>query len=225
MLVGMWMSREVVTVKRSDSLAHAAQIMALRRFRHLPVIGAERDDQGLVGMLSATDVVHAVPLTTNPFCAAGVDAAAGPDASITVGEVMTPNVLTTTQDAPIESAVAIMRERKIGALPVLRSGELVGLITESDVLRAFVDLFAATGSGARITFDVLAGEDVVPLLAALVAKHGLRLTSLITLPQGSRQYCVIRVAGASIDRLLDDLWKSKHRVESVIRHSGIPESR
>jgi acetoin utilization protein AcuB len=101
----------------------------------------------------------------------------------------------------------------------MRSGELVGLITESDVLRAFVDMFAVADAGARITFDVAAGEDVLPLLATLVTKHSLRLASLITLPQGhgGRHYCVIRVVGSSIDPLLDDLWKSKHRVESVIR--------
>lgn len=225
MLVGMWMTREVMTVKRSDSLAHAAQLMALRRFRHLPVVDGQGGDQRLVGIVSATDVVHAVPLATDPFSAAGVDAPTGPAASIMVGDVMTPNVLTTTADAPIEHAVALMRERKIGALPVLRSGELVGLITESDVLRAFVDLFAVTDAGARITFDVAAGEDVLPLLATLVAKHRLRLTSLITLPNGNggRHYCVMRVVGASTDRLLDDLWKSKHRVESVIRQPGTCE--
>ncbi len=222
MLVGMWMTREVLTVERSDSLAHAAQLMALHRFRHLPVVGAQADGHGLVGIISATDVVHAVPLATDPFSAAGVDAASAPGASISVGDVMTPNVLTTTPDAPIEDAVALMRERKIGALPVLRGGELIGLITESDVLRAFVDLFAVAAGGARITFDVAVGEDVLPPLATLVAKHRLRLTSLITLPNGNggRHYCVIRVVGGSIDPLLDDLWKSKHRVESVIRGPG-----
>jgi acetoin utilization protein AcuB len=225
MLVGMWMTREVTTVKRTDSLAHAAQLMALRRFRHLPVVEAEGEGQRLIGIVSATDVVHAVPLHTDPFSAGGVDAAAGTDTSVAVGDVMTPNVLTTTPDAPIEDAVAVMRERKVGALPVLRGGELVGLITESDVLRAFVDLFAVTGEGARITFDVAAGEDVLPLVATLAGKHGLRLTSLVTLPNGAggRHYCVLRVVGVSIDRLLDDLWKSKHRVESVLRQPRIGE--
>jgi acetoin utilization protein AcuB len=222
MLVGMWMTREVLTVERSDSLARAAQLMALHRFRHLPVVGAHAEGHRLVGIVSATDVVHAVPLATDPFSAAGVDAASAPGASIKVGDVMTPNVLTTTPDAPIEDAVALMRERKIGALPVMRSAELVGLITESDVLRAFVDMFAVADAGARITFDVAAGEDVLPLIATLVTKHRLRLTSLITLPQGNggRHYCVIRVVGSSVDPLLDDLWKSKHRVESVIRRCG-----
>ncbi|HEY7643175.1 MAG TPA: CBS domain-containing protein, partial [Steroidobacteraceae bacterium] len=158
------------------------------------------DDEALVGILSSTDVAHA----------------SGTRAT-TVGEVMTPNVLTTTPDAPMESVAALMRERKIGALPVLRAGQLIGLITESDVLRAFTDIFAATGSGARITFDIGAREDILPLVAALVDKHGLRVISLISLPNGTRRYCVLRVDGEAIDALLDDLWKSRHRVESVTR--------
>ena len=218
MLVGMWMTREVVTVNRSDSLAHAAQLMAEGRFRHLPVVDAGGESPRLAGIVSAPDIVHAVPLAVNPFSAAGLDALSAPgQKAVTVGDVMTPNVLTTTPDAPIEYAAALMRERKVNALPVLRNGELAGLITESDIFRAFVDIFAAADAGARITFDVAGDEDVLPLLATLVANHGLRLTSMVSIANGDRHFCVVRVAGTAVDAFLEDLWKSKHRVESVIR--------
>ncbi|HKS57644.1 MAG TPA: CBS domain-containing protein [Steroidobacteraceae bacterium] len=220
------MTRDVVTVQPSDTLAHAAQLMGEGRFRHLPVVSAV--DQSLVGIISATDVVHAVPLGIKPFTAAGFESLSGSaNRPVTVGEIMTPNVLTTTPDAPMEHVAAVMRERKIGALPVLRAGDLAGLITESDVFRAFADIFAATGVGARITFDISKGEDILPLVAELVSRHGLKVTSMISLPSGNRRYCVLRVSGAAIDPLLEDLWKSKHRIESVIRQEddqGLPPS-
>lgn len=113
-----------------------------------------------------------------------------------VGDVMTPNVLTTSQDAPIESAVALMRERKIGALPVLRGADLVGLIAESDVLRAFVDLFAATGSGARITFAVSAGEEA----SGRKCRSSVRSCCVIALLEARRAGCSIMEGGILIVR-------------------------
>lgn len=215
MLVGMWMSRDVVTVAPVESIASAALLMSQRKIRHLPVI----DTHGrLVGIVSATDVFHATPLRVNPFSAVALDpvSAAGTQ-PLSVADVMSSNLVTTTPDAPIECAAAIMHDRKIGALPVLRSGALIGLITESDILRAFTEILTTGGSGARITFDVSKGEDVVPLLARLTAKHDLQLVSLISLRGSAQSYCVVRIAGTCIDAMLEELWQSGHRVESVVR--------
>ena len=216
MLVRNWMTREVVTVGPGLALVEAAALMARRRIRHLPVI--DRDSR-LVGIVTRTDVFHGTPLQVNPFSAAGIDlGAATGGQSLSVAHVMSSNLSTTTADSPIECAAALMHDRKIGALPVMRGEELVGLITESDILRAFTEILSAGGTGgARITFDVSKGEDVVPLLAQLTAKHQLQLVSLISLRGSERAYCVVRICGTSIDAMLEELWKSGHRVENVVR--------
>jgi acetoin utilization protein AcuB len=218
MLVGMWMSTELITVEPEDLLADAARTLSRRSIRRLPVLTAVHGDAKLVGILSASDVLHAAPRPVNPFSAIGAEAISSRDERpLRVRDVMTANPITTTFDAPIESAAAVMRERKIGALPVLRHGALVGLITESDIFRAFTSIFAAPSVGARITFDISQGEDMLPLIAALSGKYALRVTSLISLHACERPVCVVHVAGKSIDAMLEDLWKSHHRVESVIR--------
>src|SRR5688572_75791 len=171
MLVGMWMTKDVVTVKPTDPLAHAAQLMARRKFRHLPVLDTA---EHLVGLISATDVFHAVPLQVNPFAAAGMDPTSTQDARpLRVADVMSTSLSTTTTDSPIECAAATMHDRKIGALPVVHHDALVGLLTQSDILRAFTEILTIRRAGARITFDVSDGEDIVPLLAGLTAKHRL----------------------------------------------------
>lgn len=216
MLVGMWMSRDLVTVGPQESVTRAAHLMARRRIRHLPVVDTVDSQERLVGIVSATEVFHAVPLDVNPFVGADSEPPQD-DAGPRMCDIMMADPPVTTTDAPIEKAAALMHDRKISALPVIRNDALVGLITESDILRAFTQLFAGNCAATRITFDVSDGEDVVPLLAALADRHDLQLISLMTLRVDERCFCIVRVAGIAIDPMLEDLWRSKHRIESVIR--------
>jgi len=64
---------------------------------------------------------------------------------------MTKNVITTTEDTPLEEAARLMADHKIGSLPVMRDDLLVGIITESDIFRVFLELFGAREKGVRLT--------------------------------------------------------------------------
>lgn len=205
MFVGMWMTRDLLTVEPNARLETAAVLMKENRIRRLPVVSTAEGVEKLVGILSSTDIARAAGNT-----------------DVTVESAMTADPLTTTADAPIEGVAAIMRERKIGALPVLRSGELVGLITESDVFKAFTSLFDLSAPGARITFDISAGEDVFPFVAELADKHGLRITSFASLHDHYKPMCVLHVVGEDTEALLEDIWRSHHRVENII-HTGVVE--
>jgi acetoin utilization protein AcuB len=106
---------------------------------------------------------------------------------------------------------------KIGALPVLRDKTIAGIITESDIFRAFVSLFGGKAPGARITFDVTQGEDVFEMMGRLSQRHHLRVASLVWTRHDELPVCVVSVSGGSIDRMLDELWGSGHPVVNVIR--------
>ena len=69
-------------------------------------------------------------------------------------DVMVKDVVITTGDTPIEEAAHLMLNHKIGCLPVIWEGNLVGIITESDLFRTFMELFAAREKGLRITLEV-----------------------------------------------------------------------
>lgn len=217
MNVGMWMSRNPLTVKMQTPVTDAARLMAERQVRRLLVAEPWPDGPRLLGIITAKDVIHAFPPNVNPF------AIAGPDASVsatTAGDIMTARPLTTTPDAPIEEVAAMMRSHKIGAVPVLREKTLVGIITESDIFRAFVSLFHSEDKGARITFDARKSEDVFALMGKLSKRYHLKISSLIWTMHDEIPACVIRVAGDEVDAMLDELWRSGHPVLNVLRFEG-----
>lgn len=214
MNVSMWMTRDVLTVGPDTPAAEAAKLMAQNRVRRLLVVEPWADGPHLLGIISAKDVIHAFPPHVNPFAIEGPDARLTPT---TIGQIMTATPRTTTPDTPIEEAAALMCAHKIGALPVLRDKTLAGIITESDIFRAFVSLFGSDEAGARITFDATQGEDVFELMGKLSKRHRLKVSSLIWTRHDQLPVCVVRVAGAAVDKMLDELWSSGHPVVNVIR--------
>ncbi len=214
MIVSMWMTREVATVEPVVPITAALAIMAKRHVRRLPVVKTEDGETHLAGMVTATDIRHAYPRDVNPFSIAALDA---PGISTTVGDIMSRHVVTTAPDAPIENAAGEMRDRRISALPVVRNNSLVGLITESDIFRAFVAIMRSPEPGARITFDASEHEDLFGLVADVARAHDVLVLSLISAEQQDRPVCVVRVAGPGVEAMLDDVWSSGHAVLNVLR--------
>lgn len=128
MRVGDLMQGEVVTLDAKDRLDLADSLMRLGRIRHIPVLA----DGKLVGVVSQRDLFRAALSTV--LC---LRPAAEREwlAKIPVREVMSAPVITATPDMPLRAAVQLMLDHKIGCLPVVRDGELVGLISETDCLR------------------------------------------------------------------------------------------
>ena len=214
MIVSMWMTRNVVTIEPHTPIAEVAALMATKRIRRLPVVEGQGNAARLVGMVSAKDILHAFPSDVNPFAVVAPDSRVAP---VTAAQIMSRYLHTTTPDTPIEQAATLMTEKKISALPVLRDGKLVGMITESDVFRAFVSFFPPLEGGARITFDVSDNEDIFSYISREAQRRNLRVLSLTNSRQETTPVCVVRITGAGTERFLDDLWSSGHRVLNVIR--------
>lgn len=218
MIVSMWMTREVVTIAPEQTILEAARLMTHRHIRRLLVVKDRPGNDSLAGIVSATDILRACGPDVNPFA---VEAPDTPQTSRAISAIMTPGVISTTPETPLEEAAELMRDRKIGALPVLRESTLAGMITESDIFRAFVSLFATSGRGARITFDISAGEDVFAMIGQASRRHGLQVTSLIMSRQDHRPVCVVHIKGSTVDKLLDELWSSGHQVLNVLQLDSV----
>jgi len=133
------MSRRVTTVRPDSRLGAAARLMRDRAIHHLPVV----DGAGqLVGIVTARDLRQA--LFAPAVQAERTDLRALLDA-LTVADVMTRGVVSVRAVASIRDAARLMYERRLGALPVVERGRLVGILTESDVLRAFQELLGDAG--------------------------------------------------------------------------------
>jgi acetoin utilization protein AcuB len=223
MFVSMWMTRELITIDPAASLASIAATMARHRIRRLPVVSPSPDGPRLVGIVTNSDVLHAFPADINPFSANAADSVAamersGGRARVYAADLMSRDPVVTAPDAPIESAARVMRDRKIGALPVVNPHQaLVGLITESDIFRAMVEVFEARDRAVRITFSLKPGEDILPLVAEIARRRGLRVTSFMALSHHEPPLCVVQLAGAKLDEALEDVWKSHHRVMNVVQ--------
>ena len=122
------MTTDVATIGRNDELTIGDDIMKMKRLRHLPVVEEGR----LVGMLTQRDLFHAALSTALNF---GEKAQKEFLKTVVVKEVMTDEVLTIDPGADVKEAARRMIEHKIGCLPVVENGKLVGLVTETDLLR------------------------------------------------------------------------------------------
>ena len=120
------MTAEVTTLQRNDKLSLADDIMRLGRIRHLPVL----DENGqLAGILTQRDLFRGALAKALGY---GERAQRQLMDTLVVKEVMTSEVITTTPDTPPAEAAHVLVERKIGCLPVIEAGRLIGIITEGD---------------------------------------------------------------------------------------------
>jgi len=124
------MSAEVATVRRNDKLVIADDLMNLGRIRHTPVLDDEGDE--VVGILSQRDLFRGALARAIGY---GSHAQQKLLNQLAVKDVMTTDPVTTTPDTPLAEAARLMLERKIGCLPVVERGRLIGILTESDFVR------------------------------------------------------------------------------------------
>ncbi len=130
------MTADATTLKRNDKLTLADDIMRLGRIRHLPVV--DDDGQLLVGIVSQRDLFRDALAQALGY---GRHAQRQILGTLAVKEVMTSDVVTTSPDTSLVEAARLLTERKIGCLPVVENGRLVGILTEGD----FVALIARGG--------------------------------------------------------------------------------
>ena len=124
------MSRKMVTISESDTLSTVEDIMTLGHVRHMPVVRAGK----LVGVVSERDLLRASLSNLTEFASEERRAFLH---VVEIAQVMSAPPIVIDVDASIEEAARVMAEHKIGCLPVIENGSLLGLVTETDVLRFF----------------------------------------------------------------------------------------
>jgi acetoin utilization protein AcuB len=141
---GHWMTAKVHTVKPLDSVAHARALIEERRINQLPVV----KDGVLVGIVTDRDLRDAVnAVTTSAHAARTAEPAPGSPEQIPVEAVMTHNAITLSSDRSVVAAAELMRQQRIGSVPIVDGRALVGIITRSDILKAFIVREASGLSG------------------------------------------------------------------------------
>jgi CBS domain-containing protein len=143
-----WMRQPVTTVSFETSVGQVAELMRARQVRHLPVL--DRDGR-LIGIVTDRDLRQVV---FAPAIQERLPEAAELVAAVPLAEVMTWHVVAVQPGTDLRQAARLMHERKIGALPVVEQERVVGILTETDVLRAFREMLGSTVA----TVDPLEGD-------------------------------------------------------------------
>jgi acetoin utilization protein AcuB len=166
MLVGDRMTKHPLTVEATESVIETHRYMQEQKIHHLPVV---KRDGTMVGLVTEKDLLKAEPSQATSLSMWEINSLLN---RIQVKDVMTRKVITTTEDTPIEEAAHMMLDYQIGCLPVKRGEKLVGIITESDLFRTFMELFAARQKGLRITLAVPDREGELAKVAQAIADQG-----------------------------------------------------
>jgi acetoin utilization protein AcuB len=147
MLVGERMSRPVISVSPETPINDALAMFKKEHIRRAPVMS----DGKLVGIISQGDLLNASP---SPVTTLSIWEMNYLLSKVTVKRVMSKKVITVDIDTPIEEAARIMADKKIGGLPVVDGDKVVGVITETDLFKVFLELMGARDKGIRVTATI-----------------------------------------------------------------------
>lgn len=211
MLVKEKMTRNPITVSEEAAVTEAQAVMRREKIHHLPIV----DEEGsLRGIVTEKDLLYASP---SPATSLSVYEVTYLLSKLTVGKVMTKDVVSIAEDTPLEDAARIMADNNIGGLPVVRGSLLVGIITESDLFRTFVELFGARQRGVRVTMYIPQVKGELATISSTIANAGGNILAFGSVPgeDPTNVLCMVKVDGIPKDRLVELLEPCNCRVVDV----------
>ena len=200
MKVKNWIHKNPIIIKRTALLQDAVHLMKQHNIRHLPVVD---DDGELVGFVTESDLRQfSFPSMVE---------------EIPVHQVMVTNPRTIDANASIEEAARIIHDKKIGGLPVMDGNQLVGVITASDLLSAFIEVMGLLKSTTRL--DVLVNEEKggVEMVTKIIKAHDCDIVNVATdSKEGKKKVYYFRLENCDAEPLVKDLEAAGHQVLSVM---------
>lgn len=189
-----------ITVTERASIEQAIDIMKVNSIRHLPVVS---QDNMLKGFVTLADLkVGLIPSMLS---------------GLTLADLMIKDPITIDPDSDIEIAAQLIYKYKIGGIPVVKRGKLVGIITESDLLRAFIDMMGMLSASSRIEVVVRSEAGAFSKAMEVVQNHGGEIISVGILAQkGRRRTYLFRLSPCKTGPIRDALEKKGYKVVEAI---------
>ena len=206
------MTKNPMTVTADTKVDEVAHLMKKHNFRRLPVV----DDGKLVGFLSDSDLMRVAPSPATTLSRYEINSLL---AKICVRDIMKKDVVSVNVGATIEEAALIMYKKKIGGMPVVSNmGAVVGVITETDIFKTFVDVMGLADGKTRITLEVTDKIGVVKDIAEIFGQAGVSIDSLITCKKEDNKYeIVIRGDITNIDDIKAKLEAKGYKVIHTVK--------
>jgi acetoin utilization protein AcuB len=185
------------TVFTDTPLSEAQALIRREKVHRLPVLDKHKK---LVGIISEKDLLYASP---SPATTLNVYEMGELLYKLKVESIMTKKVITITEDTLLEDAARILVDNDIGGLPVMRDDHLVGIITESDIFKLFIELFGTRQRGMRVTLRLPDELGEIARVTSAIAASGGNIISLGTFPgdDPTNMVCTVKVAGLGVEEL------------------------
>jgi acetoin utilization protein AcuB len=213
MIVGEVMSKKLITVKKSDTLKKAQDLMVEKSIRHLPVM----DGTELMGIITESDIRSA-------FIGKGVKTNSGKiqtlnPSKMKVSDFMTRDPMVVVPETHIEDAALIIYKYKIGALPVIKRNKLVGIVSIMDILGIFVDLMGILHSSSRVDVVMDKNPSNFEKVSNIIHGENLNIISVGMAPHsagGNKQVYFFRLDLCNTAGVVEKIEKAGFKVISAI---------
>jgi acetoin utilization protein AcuB len=205
MIVEEIMKTDVATLFPTDTIADAMKLMELRKIRHIPVV----DNQNhLLGLVTVANISEATPsifhANEHPE-----------DLKKPLETIMERNIITGHPLDFVEEVAGLFYEHKISCIPIINARKLVGIVTETDLLRTLVELTGAHQPGSQIEIKVPNLAGILSDITSVIKKRKANILSVLVYPDKTDEHykiLVIRVQTMNPTALIQDLKQAGHHV-------------
>jgi acetoin utilization protein AcuB len=207
------MTANPYTISQDAPINDAVQLMGEKNLRRLPVV----DGGKVVGILTQDDISKVSPTKATSLSIFEINYLLS---KTKVKDAMSKNAVTISPDCLLEEAAVIMREKHIGTLPVVKENKIVGIITESDIFDAFIDLLGFKQEGSRITVEAMDVPGALNEITSIFKMFDANITHIAAYRGSSigKTYLVIRTNSINTDSIEKKLIEDGYRIEHVVKN-------
>lgn len=212
MFVKLWMQGKVITLLPDATIAEASSLMETSSIRRIPVTNQENK---LLGIISKEDLKKALPSKVD---ASQDETSRALAHQVKIDTFMTQTPITVSPADTLEKVATIMRQHKIGGVPVVENELLVGIITESDIFDAFVEILGGANKDTRIEFTIPHNTTSIYNVFDVLAEHDVQLNNIAICNNHSvkNKIVILRFESENIHDVIDELWKIGCKISSII---------
>lgn len=205
LLVGRRMSAQLVTVGSGARIDEARRLLQHHHIRHLPVVDGRR----LLGIVTDRDLRAA-------------EGRGEPRVPLLVADVMTESVITVGPETTVDQVAMLMAENKIGGLPVVNADdELIGIITESDILNVLLDAMGVGTGAARLEVLLPDYPGTLAQVARVLGERGVNILSVLSAKADEgKKVLVFRIVSGDLEAVVTELAQRGVEVVSVEEGHG-----
>lgn len=190
------MVKKVVSIPKNCHIVEALSLMKKYSIRHLPVV----DDGLLMGLISESDLRQVmIPSLME---------------DLRVDQLMIKNPVTISPEESLEEAARLIYRYKIGGLPVVEKGKLVGILTTPDILAAFIQLMGVLEASSRLDIQLAARPKAFEEASGIIQKKGGEIISVGMMGKGPKKTYLFRLKRCPIEPIIQALEKVGHKVIS-----------